>query len=468
MRLRLPFVALAVAAPVLLTWSCVGEDPVSAPSGADASSEGGGSSSSSGAVADGSADTSDAPLPCPTPGPDFLEDATKVVATDDFACALRKGGDAVCWGANTAPYRALGNPPVPDVVPRPTRRDGIPDPIVDIGVGQGHGCALTTKGELWCWGSNIYGEGGVNLPAGPTPIDPPKRVTTPDGAAPLGGVTRVAMGQDHACAIASGKVYCWGRNFEAQSGLDPSTSVRITPNEVAISGTPLAIAAGNGASCAVLQRGADRVVSCWGSNGAGQLGSPSAPSKSATPIDVEGLATTAGEVVASQQSDFYCARSTSFKLACWGRNTDRGPLGAVGSDGGGVNGSATAVHPSLDETLRKVAAGGEQVCAIDAGGGLACVGANDVGQLGIGAPDSSPHVAPSRVKESATADLKDVVDVAIGGHRADGFACAIAAKRPECGGRVYCWGANGKGQLGNGATSATPSAFAGPVRSPGP
>ncbi|MBL8611793.1 MAG: hypothetical protein JNL38_30900, partial [Myxococcales bacterium] len=170
---------------------------------------------------------------------------------------------------------------------------------------------------------------------------------------------------------------------------------------------------------------------------------------------------------ASQQFDFYCARSTSFKLACWGRNTDRGPLGSVIADGG-INGSAIAVHLSLDETVRKVAAGGEEVCAIDQAGGLACVGANDSGQLGIGAPDSSPHPAPSRVKESAAAELKDVIDVAIGGRRTDGFACAIASKRPECGGRVYCWGTNTKGQLGNGATSVTPSAFAGPVRSPGP
>lgn len=468
MRVRSPlWVALAAAVPVALVWSCVGDDPVATPTpGADAASDGGGSSSSSGG-ADASGDASDAPAPCPTPGPDFLDDAVKVVATDDFACALRKGGDAVCWGANTAPYRALGNPPVPDVVPRPTRRDGIPDPIVDIGVGQGHGCALTTKGELWCWGSNIYGEGGVNLPADATPIDPPRRVTTPDGSATLSGVTRVAMGQDHACAIAAGKVYCWGRNFEAQSGLDPATGQRITPNAVAVSGTPLGLTAGNGASCAVLQRGADRVVSCWGSNVGGQLGNPGAPLKSPTPVDVVGLSTTAAEVAASQQFDFYCARSTSFKLACWGRNTDRGPLGSVIADGG-INGSAIAVHLSLDETVRKVAAGGEEVCAIDQAGGLVCVGANDSGQLGIGAPDSSPHVAPSRVKESASADLKDVVDVAIGGRRTDGFACAITSKRPECGGRVSCWGTNTKGQLGNGVTSVVPSAFAGPVRSPGP
>ncbi len=80
----------------------------------------------------------------------------------------------------------------------------------------GHTCALLTGGRLKCWGSNLYGQCGID-----------STVSHGDGSA-AGGMgellpvvdlglsrtaTQVACGNDHTCVILDTKeVKCWGRN----------------------------------------------------------------------------------------------------------------------------------------------------------------------------------------------------------------------------------------------------------------
>ena len=53
---------------------------------------------------------------------------------------------------------------------------------------------------LRCWGNNSYGQvDGSATQAIPTPV-----------AIALDGVTDVTAGDLHTCAIAGGKVFCWG------------------------------------------------------------------------------------------------------------------------------------------------------------------------------------------------------------------------------------------------------------------
>ncbi len=100
--------------------------------------------------------------------------------------------------------------------------------------------------------------------------------------------------------------------------------------------------------------------------------------------------------------------------------------------------SATAVGFAL----RDVVAGGEHSCALSAEGLAYCWGANDAGQLGEGSS------VPSRKP------------VAVSG--TDRYLALAAGDRHTCGLRldraVLCWGANESGQLGNGTTvsSSTP------------
>jgi serine/threonine-protein kinase len=47
----------------------------------------------------------------------------------------------------------------------------------------------------------------------------------------LSGVTDVALGGDHACAIADGAVYCWGNNGNGEVG-NSTTQDQLEPVKV--------------------------------------------------------------------------------------------------------------------------------------------------------------------------------------------------------------------------------------------
>lgn len=89
-----------------------------------------------------------------------------------------------------------------------------------------------------------------------------------------------------------------------------------------------------------------------------------------------------------------------------------------------------------------LAVGLAHACAIFAGGQVACWGANDHGQLGLGTVSSSepPEWVPG---------LSDVVELAAG-------ASSTCARRAD--GTVWCWGANTSGQLGDGTLADRPEA----------
>jgi alpha-tubulin suppressor-like RCC1 family protein len=65
--------------------------------------------------------------------------------------------------------------------------------------------------------------------------------TTADSAGPVpvigltAGVTAIAAGGDHSCAIAKGAVWCWGRNEAGQLGTD-TTDQDAHPVRVLVSG----------------------------------------------------------------------------------------------------------------------------------------------------------------------------------------------------------------------------------------
>jgi alpha-tubulin suppressor-like RCC1 family protein len=134
-------------------------------------------------------------------------------------------------------------------------------------------------------------------------------------------------------------------------------------------------------------------------------------------------------------SNFTCAYTKSSGITCWGSN-DSGQLG---------NGTAGAtfsapVKVSVIDTAISLSAGLAHACAIDDGGVLYCWGQNGVGQLGTGNTSSS-HV-PLMVKGLPAGDPAVVVSAM------PYSTCTLLAS-----GKVYCWGANAKGQLGVGSTT---------------
>jgi alpha-tubulin suppressor-like RCC1 family protein len=83
------------------------------------------------------------------------------------------------------------------------------------------------------------------------------------------GVKAIAAGWRHTCALTSdGDIKCWGSNHDGQLG-DRTGIDRKAPVEVLmVPGRSIAIAAGGQHTCAM----DSRAITCWGDNEDGQLG----------------------------------------------------------------------------------------------------------------------------------------------------------------------------------------------------
>lgn len=143
-------------------------------------------------------------------------------------CAYLSTGDLKCWGSNT--YGQLG---VGDTTSRssPTTVGGLPtdDPLSVMSMGEGHMCAATTGGQMFCWGKASY---AGEMPNGISEIN---RHTPLQIYSSYNPVTLVGAYAAHTCAVVSGVLKCWGDNSAGHLGVGGETSVSDMTG--AISGT---------------------------------------------------------------------------------------------------------------------------------------------------------------------------------------------------------------------------------------
>lgn len=259
---------------------------------------------------------------------------------------------------------------------------------------------------------------------------------------PPGAFERVAVGGAHTCGVRGGKVYCWGDNTHGQCGVDSGGSFRPTPVEVVFSPsrTVFEVTAGERHTCAITSTGS---IFCWGDNGLGQLGNGGTTS-SHLPVQVS---TTFTALQVGAGVDHTCAvldlGGGPKKVYCWGDNT-YGQLGGVPATG---SATPTVVFTDAADVIETLAVGAHHACAgtYFIPKKIVCWGRNDAGQLGIGSAE--PFV--NGVSEvTAISGTDDVLLAAGGAH-----TCAQVYLGEEM--RLYCWGANGHGQLGTGGTDST-------------
>jgi alpha-tubulin suppressor-like RCC1 family protein len=169
-------------------------------------------------------------------------------------CLLRPDGTVECWvGTKTVPVQELGGP------------------VVAVAVGD-DGCALRQDGAVLCWRMDDFlppiAE-RVQLPAAAVGITAASGVFCRRYMGGFGCYADDFNG--HACAwTAAGDLYCWGGNAYGQLG-DGTTTARTGVVSASAPGGPiLSASAGTRQTCAL--RTADRRLVCWGWNGAGELG----------------------------------------------------------------------------------------------------------------------------------------------------------------------------------------------------
>jgi len=368
-----------------------------------------------GANSAGAGGTTDG-LHVPTQEVTAATDWVEVSAGRYHTCALKSDGRLFCWGRNS--YGQLGDGSIDDSIMPITEVIGAQD-WAHVSAGREHTCAVKTDGRVFCFGTGLAGDLGNGSLA-------PSSVPVQEGT----GATDWAQ-VSQSCAVKSdGRLFCWGR---VDYGVDDGSLVSRTPVQEGTRSNDWAqLAVGGQASCAITR---DRHLFCWGFQWPGLAADlqPLWMIASMLPVEDDAVATEWLQVAVAYSE--VCAIEGSGRLFCRGDNV-RGQLG-----NGSLEATLTLVEVATGATdWAQVTVGELHACAIKRDGRLFCWGAGDDGQLGADSLDDSP--VPVQEATGAT----DWVEVSAGASH----TCAVKSD-----GRLFCWGQNDFGQLGDGSVDAS-------------
>lgn len=343
--------------------------------------------------------------------------AVAVAAGAYHSCSLINDGNVWCWGSNL--FGELGDA-TNNTRPNPRAVTGLPTSAKSISVGKNTTCALLSDDTVYCWGANGRGQLGNNAMS---------NQNTPTKVAQIDKAKSLKVGMDHACAILiNSTVMCWGANSGGQLGNGNTID---SPQAQLVTGlTEVSeIALGLFHTCALLATGQ---ITCWGNNASGQLGNGSTIA-SFTPVAVQNMTPNPKQIVSHNNHTCAIGNTT---IVCWGENTS-GQLG----NGNWANQTVAVPVKDLSESILAIAAGGFHTCVATSSttNNLLCVGENSYGQLGNGVTTQIHIPIP-------IAALSTGIEHASSGatHSCVGYSNT-----------VNCWGSNGFGQLGDGSTEST-------------
>lgn len=343
--------------------------------------------------------------------------ATRVAAGEAHTCAITDGGALYCWGWNGSGQVAAGAG-ANVIGPRGIFSAG----VTEVALGVEHTCAIVGA-SVACWGRNLEGQAPPAVPG-------------------VTGATRLAAGLAHTCAIVTGgAVKCWGSEALGQrGGAGSGTPAVATP----IASGATSISAGYDHTCAVLGSGA---VKCWGSRSKGQLGDGTAAAAGTfSPDPVAATSITAATAIAAGRDHTCSAQPSDGRLTvdpavqCWG--DEPGPTFLLASPQlVPAVPLRTANRAVIAFDVARIVTGRTHTCVQRTGELAYCFGPDNAsGQLGNTPPAPGTESAPV-TGSLAALDLTAGAD----------HSCAVFA-----GGVIRCWGLNDHGQLGDGTTTTPP------------
>lgn len=328
--------------------------------------------------------------------------------------ALKSDGTVWVWGWNE--YGQLGDGTF-DARKTPFQITALTG-IVQVAGASIHSLALKSDGTVWAWGVNTEGELGDGTTT---------NKKTPVRVLGLSGVAQLANGTWHSLALKSdGTLWAWGYNAYGQLGDETSTNRK---NAIRVAGLSGITQVGAGGIHSLILK-PDGTVWAWGYNGYGQLGDGTNISKS-KPVQTLGL-------VGVSQVTGGGIHSLAFASEIKGQATKTLVPKVSSPSTNPLFLRATVLLKSDNSPVRGVAVS----FSVEGNGvGLSLTNAEGVASLTL---PPSYAVGSYAYKAEFTGSLSYASSVGIS-------TLAITALNPAEKGKVFSWGYNYSGQLGNGA-----------------
>jgi alpha-tubulin suppressor-like RCC1 family protein len=346
-------------------------------------------------------------------------------------CGLATDGRTYCWGRGN--LGQLGTGAFVTSRTRPTLVTGGLR-FVQVSAGFNFTCGVTGDNRAYCWGANDIGQlgDGTNTNrSAPVPVAGGRRFR------------QIRAGFSHTCAVNTANVaFCWGGTGALGNGTSNPSNV---PVRVLGGQQWRRVAAGGYHSCGITT--SNRAF-CWGANETSQLGDGTRTRRN-RPVPVAGGMSFIQLIPGSSHT---CGVTTDARAWCWGSNDN----GETGTEASGFPFAPVAGNRRFTQVI----AGFLHTCGVTQAKLAFCWGYNGYGQNGDGSTSLEVR------KPTQVVGGLEFVGVSTGVQNPPPFAspqavhsCGITANN-----RIYCWGGNGAGQLGDGTTTQrlTPTAVVGP------
>lgn len=378
-----------------------------------------------------------------------LADKAKALkVSSEYNCAQLENDELQCWMFQRFQ---------PDLSNTSWIVQGIPEKVIDFDVNF-TSCAVTESGTVWCWdyastegmvASQLNGladkaidvsvESVLTIPAIGYKIcvalvtgqvqcweDSKDRMNyvsqydaQPTFIPRLNQATQVDIGPSAACALQrNGIAMCWGQAFFAVYGNSTTSPYPVYGLESNIRQVSIANAPFMAHTCTVDQ---SDTAKCWGYNSYGQLGNGTTSDMPAlAPVDVNGLEGDVEQIALG--TEHTCAILKDSSVNCWGNNY-YGQLG----DGTNTLSSIPKPVPGITDTVKQLALGSWNSCALLNNGGVQCWGRNIV--------ETQDHITTTSIlTPTFVAGLQSGVQSITSDSYGEGF-CALMES-----GSVRCWG----------------------------
>ena len=378
-----------------------------------------------------------------------IHSVTAIAAGDHHTVAIDRFDRMWAWGSNRDGQLGLGDgtPLNRRVLQRMPQRTKVLRNVEEVAAGGHHTVALDEDGQVWTWGSNEYGQlgGGSILTYESTPLkivvdfipDPivpqveifgEDTITIPAaGEEPVEKTYTVIMRDERGTMLSMQEVDEIIAEDAAWILLGAPAGVSLGLGEAEFLETTMVLTVEPGAALGPFTLRLEAPLTLLNLKTGEETEIPVIAVKEITLLPPAAIKTTSAVAAGAYHT---VALDRAGRVWTWGNN-ERGQLGDGGTENRPVPGQ---LNFTGNLALISIAAGNYHTVALDENGYVWTWGANEYGQLGDGS--TSDRITPVRI------NLANITAVAIGAYH------TVALDRA---GRVWTWGNNEHGQLGNGS-----------------